>query len=141
MKKYIAKTIDDLLPIAHDIIANYPDERIFLLEGDMGAGKTTFAKYFGKALGSADNICSPTFALVNQYLTQDYENIYHFDFYRIEDPTEAFDIGFEEYLYSGDYCLIEWSQRVIDLIPPSAIIIQITEIEEKARRIRVISPN
>lgn len=131
---YFAQTLEDLDLIAGRILQENPFQRIFLLEGVMGAGKTTLTKSLCKALGSKDNITSPTFSIVNEYLGQ-YGEIYHFDFYRIDKPSQAFDIGFEEYIYSGNYCFIEWAERVKDLLPNKYVIIEILEIEDRKRKI------
>lgn len=90
--------------------------KIFLIDGEMGAGKTTLIKSICKYLGVTDTVSSPSFSLVNEY-EGDNCVIYHFDFYRIKDQDEALAIGFEEYEYTGDYLFIEWSERIADLIP------------------------
>ena len=89
------------------------DRRVFAFYGQMGAGKTTFIKAVCETLGVEDVITSPTFAIVNEYWTRDGEPLYHFDFYRIEDPDDATRIGFQDYLYSGSYCFIEWTDKVV----------------------------
>lgn len=131
---YIAEKLEDLDLIAGKIIQDNPFQRIFLLEGVMGAGKTTLTKSLCNALGSKDNITSPTFSIVNEYIG-DYGEIYHFDFYRIDKPSQAFDIGFEEYIYSGNYCFIEWGERVKDLLPNKYVIIEINELHDRQRQI------
>lgn len=134
---YIANSISDLKLIAQKIIENYKNDRIFILEGKMGAGKTTLTKYICEILGANDNVCSPTFAIVNQYYSEKAGDIYHFDFYRINKEQEAFDIGFEEYLYSGNYCFIEWAEKVINLLPLHYITISIKEIQDQKREISI----
>ncbi|HEX5002492.1 MAG TPA: tRNA (adenosine(37)-N6)-threonylcarbamoyltransferase complex ATPase subunit type 1 TsaE [Bacteroidia bacterium] len=98
----------ELHPVADEILGLFPADRIFTLEGPMGSGKTTLVQAFCKALGCNDTVASPTFTLVNEYRSNKGEPLYHFDFYRINSPAEVFDMGFEEYLYSGNYCFIEW---------------------------------
>lgn len=105
LQKYMSAIVDF---IAHDTI--------LLLNGQMGAGKTTFTKYFCAYLGVNDLVNSPTFSIVNEYKLKT-NAIYHFDFYRIKDETEALDIGVEDYFYSGNLCIIEWSERIPSLIP------------------------
>lgn len=132
---FIANSISELQTIAQQIIDSYKDDRIFILEGEMGAGKTTLTKSICKHLGANDNVCSPTFAIVNQYFSEKAGDIYHFDFYRINKEQEAFDIGFEEYLYIGNYCFIEWAEKVSNLLPPHYIIISIKETQDQKREI------
>lgn len=104
----LPKIVADILPqIEHDVI---------LFRGEMGAGKTTLIKEFLNQLGSEDNVSSPTYALVNEYQTPK-GSVYHFDFYRINGEDEAYDMGWEEYAYSGNLCLVEWPERIESLIP------------------------
>ena len=109
-------------------------EKIFLFQGEMGAGKTSLIKSICLQLGMLENVSSPTYSLVNEYVFQ-HGNIYHFDFFRIKNESEAFDLGFEEYLTSGDYCFIEWPEMIPNLWPDSFISIKIVEDAEGARRI------
>ena len=134
---FIANSIFELQTIAQQIIDSYKDDRIFILEGEMGAGKTTLTKSICKHLGANDNVCSPTFAIVNQYYSEKAGDIFHFDFYRINKEQEAFDIGFEEYLYSGNYCFIEWAEKVSNLLPLHYIIISIKETQDQKREITI----
>lgn len=130
MTQIICKSIEELPIIAKSVLEKYPEERIFLLRGAMGAGKTTFMQAVARELQSNDTVSSPTFAIVNQYKTNDNHYIYHFDFYRIKNLKEAIDIGFEEYLYSGEYCFIEWAENVEELLPDDAINISISVDED-----------
>ncbi len=107
-------------------------EKFFVFEGGMAAGKTTFIKAFCAELGVEDGVSSPTFSIVNEY-TSPKGVVYHFDFYRIKSLQEAYDIGYEEYFYSGSYCLVEWPQLVESLLPSSYIRVGI-RIEEDGRR-------
>ena len=134
---FIANSISELQTIAQQIIDSYKNDRIFILEGEMGAGKTTLTKSICKHLEANDNVCSPTFAIVNQYFSEKAGDIYHFDFYRINKEQEAFDIGFEEYLYSGNYCFIEWAEKVSNLLPLHYIIISIKETQDQKREITI----
>jgi tRNA threonylcarbamoyladenosine biosynthesis protein TsaE len=99
----------------------------------MGAGKTTFIQSVCKALGSGDNVTSPTFALINEYKTDKLLSIFHFDFYRINNIGEAFDLGYEDYLYSGNYCLIEWPEMIEPLLPANIVKVKI-EVDEDGKR-------
>lgn len=136
MTKYIATTLEDLPKIAQQIIEENTDQRIFLLEGDMGAGKTTLTKAICDFFEVEENVCSPTFAIVNEYLSSKVGKIFHFDFYRLNKEEEAFDIGIEEYLYSGYYCFLEWSQKIKNLIPSHYVRVVINETENKQREIK-----
>ena len=137
MTKYIATTLEDLPKIAQQIIEENTDQRIFLLEGDMGAGKTTLTKAICDFFEVEENVCSPTFAIVNEYLSPNAGKIFHFDFYRLNKEEEAFDIGIEEYLYSGYYCFLEWSQKIKNLIPSHYVRVVINETENKQREIKI----
>ena len=106
-------------------------KKVFAFNGQMGAGKTTFIKAICEALGVKDTISSPTFSLVNEYLSGNGEKIYHFDFYRIKDPSEAYDMGFEEYVYSKGYCFIEWPEKIDELLPKECVKVNITVEGEK----------
>jgi len=108
------------------------DAKIFVFEGEMGAGKTTFIKTVCEELGITDVVSSPTFSIVNEYETPD-ATVYHFDFYRIKNIREAYDIGYEEYFYSGNICLIEWPERVAELLPENYIRVEITVISPERR--------
>lgn len=131
----IVYTLVDIDLVAHRLLA-YLTERVIVFRGEMGAGKTTLIKALVKAMGSSDTVSSPTFALVNPYMSEE-GTIYHFDFYRIKKEEEAFDIGFEEYLYSGDWCFIEWAERVPSYLPEKYIAIDIEVIDANTRRLKV----
>lgn len=118
---------------AKKLISTFPDKRVFAFYGKMGAGKTTFIQSICKHLGSGDNVTSPTFALINEYNTPDMSSIYHFDFYRIEDLEEAFDLGYEDYIYSGEYCLIEWPEMIESLLPEGMVEVKI-EVDPNDQR-------
>ncbi|MCK5857529.1 MAG: tRNA (adenosine(37)-N6)-threonylcarbamoyltransferase complex ATPase subunit type 1 TsaE [Bacteroidales bacterium] len=121
------------------ILAKYPNQRIFVLDGEMGTGKTTFSTQFAKALGSLDHPSSPTFSIVNVYLRENGEEIYHFDFYRLEQFQEALDIGIEEYFESGNYCFIEWPDIVKRLLPDSYVNIKIENTDNLDERLLEIT--
>lgn len=122
----------DLDEAAGKLLSFAAGEKIFVFEGDMGAGKTTFIKSIAKALGVGDLVSSPTFSIVNEYDAAG-QPVYHFDFYRINDLREAYDIGYEEYFYSGNICLIEWPQKITPLLPGSYIKIEISIVSESER--------
>ena len=126
----------DNLPIAKEILTIFKEERIFAFYGDLGAGKTTFIKSLCYALGVEDNVSSPTFNLVNEYWAETL-GVYHFDFYRIKSEIEAYDIGCDEYFDSGEYCLIEWPEKIPTLLPPDRIDIYIEHLNNENRTIRI----
>ena len=111
---------------------------MFAFYGGMGAGKTTFIKAVCEQLGVKDAVTSPTFAIVNEYAS-DFGPVYHFDFYRIDDIEEAYDMGCEEYFYSGETCIVEWSEKARELIPDDAWQVRI-EKKENSRNIELICP-
>jgi len=110
------------------------DEKIFLFYGDMGAGKTTFIKSLCASLGTDETVTSPTFSIVNEYQGKT-AKIYHFDFYRLKKQDEALDMGYEEYFYSGDYCLIEWPEKIADLLPQHYIRVDIQVLGGEKRQL------
>jgi len=115
------------------LLDTFPEERVFAFYGGMGAGKTTFIKALCRELGSADYVTSPTFALINEYSTSNGSVIYHFDFYRIKKIEEAFDLGYEDYIYSGNYCFIEWPEMIESLLPEGIVEVRIREAEKGVR--------
>ncbi|MCZ8354561.1 MAG: tRNA (adenosine(37)-N6)-threonylcarbamoyltransferase complex ATPase subunit type 1 TsaE [Cyclobacteriaceae bacterium] len=126
----------DLDELAKKLITQH-SLKIWLMLGEMGAGKTTFVKSFCKALQVVDNMSSPTFSIVNEYKTESQSSVFHFDFYRIKNQQEAFDIGVEEYFYSNEYCFIEWPERIPDLLPEQWMQVSITIENENQRTIQV----
>lgn len=131
-----AKKLSDLRFAAHKLIDFANGERVFLFDGEMGAGKTTFIKEVCCFLGSNDNPSSPTYSIVNEYVYPE-GKIYHFDFFRIKSESEAYDLGFEEYLTSGEYCFIEWPERIENLWPDRFVKVSITLDTDDARLIDV----
>lgn len=117
---------------AQTLLAYAQDEIFFVFEGEMGAGKTTLIKAIAKAMGVTEVVSSPTFSIVNQYDAAG-NIIYHFDFYRIKNLQEAYDIGYEEYFYSGDVCFIEWPERIPELLPEHYVKIEIAIAGEQER--------
>lgn len=115
--------------VARKILDEFPDERIFAFFGNLGAGKTTMIKAFCDLLGVDDKVTSPSFAIVNEYHCSNDELVYHFDLYRIKKLEEVLDIGYEEYIYSGWYCFLEWADKMETLLPGSCIHISIDKNE------------
>ncbi len=121
---------------AHRFIEAMGDNTVFAMYGKMGAGKTTFIKAVCECLGVEDVINSPTFAIVNEYRSSSSELIYHFDFYRIKKLEEVYDMGYEDYFYSGALCFIEWPELIEELLPAEAVKVTIEEQEDGSRLIR-----
>ena len=124
---------------ALDILDVHPDARVYAFEGQMGAGKTTFIKQLCEQMGSADVVNSPTFAIVNVYdVERPYKGeVYHFDCYRLKDIREAMDFGAEEYLYSGNYCFIEWPALIEPLLPDDTVWVKIVPQENGDRQLTI----
>lgn len=120
-----------------DILREKEPHRVFAFDGQMGAGKTTFIKYLCEQMGTMDVVNSPTFAIVNVYdIEQPYRGeVYHFDCYRLRDIREAMDFGAEEYLYSGNYCFIEWPEKIDALLPEDVVRIKIEPLANGDRRL------
>ena len=134
--EYISENIIDLELIGKKII-KYSNKKsnIFTFEGEMGVGKTALIKIILKHLKVKDLVKSPTFSIVNEYLTSDNKIIYHFDFFRIKDKIEVINIGFEDYLDSSNFCFIEWPNRIKNLLPNDINKIKMEYISEKKRKI------
>ena len=116
MSTYQAKTLCDLKVIATELQNEFGTHRVIAFYGEMGVGKTTLIKELCAQLGVEDIPNSPTFSIVNEYLTQKGATLYHFDFYRIEEEEEVYDLGYEDYFYSGNYCFVEWPEKIMNLL-------------------------
>lgn len=128
-------SIKGLEKAAEKLVETFAEQRVFAFYGKMGAGKTTFIQAICRTLGSSDNVTSPTFALINEYKTPEQNSIFHFDFYRIKNLEEAFDLGYEDYLYSGSYCLIEWPEMIEPLLPEKMVEVKIEVNNDESRTI------
>ena len=129
-------TLKKLSSIAAEIISSVKNKTL-LFYGEMGVGKTTLIKEICRQLGILDNISSPTFSLVNEYQTSEEEKVFHFDFYRIEQEEEAFDIGIEEYFDSDAWCLVEWPENIENLLPLGAAQIHLSILDDEQRNIQL----
>ncbi len=135
--KIIIKDKSHLHEAAHKFISLTSGKKIFAFFGSMGAGKTTIIKAICEVLGAKDIVTSPTFTLINEYLTSYGEAIYHIDFYRIKKPDEVFDLGIEEYLSSGSYCFIEWPELAEGVLPPETVNVRITVKDDEKRILKI----
>ena len=135
-KQSVQYRLDEIKTIAQQLLSFAGSTRVFLFNGEMGAGKTTFIKAICRELGVTDQATSPTFSIVNEYVAGD-KKVYHFDFYRLKNQTEALDMGCEEYFYSGNYCFIEWPSQIPDLLPLHYVDVSIDVLAGGGREISV----
>ena len=133
----IKSELENLSNTATQVIETCKGAKTWLFEGEMGSGKTTLISEICKQFGVKNRVQSPTFSIVNEYQTIDNQIIYHFDCYRLKNINEAFDIGLEEYLSSGNYCFVEWPDLILELIDDPFCRIQIEKISQNERSIRV----
>ena len=128
------ENLDNIRAAAREFIQNMGDAHVFAFYGKMGAGKTTFVKAICEELGVKDVITSPTFAIINEY--EGDETIYHFDFYRIKKLEEVYDMGYEDYFYSGALCFIEWPKLIEEILPDDAVRVSIIEQQDGSRLVK-----
>lgn len=128
--------INDINRAAAEFLEKIGDKKVIAFYASMGAGKTTFTAALCSQLGVLNPVCSPTFTIVNEYLTESDDLIYHFDFYRINKLSEAVDIGFEGYIYSGYLCLIEWAENIEELLPDDCLRVYVEVEADLSRTIR-----
>jgi tRNA threonylcarbamoyladenosine biosynthesis protein TsaE len=133
-EQYICRSMNELPGLAQELIRFCNNEKIILFKGEMGAGKTTFIKSVCDFLQVESVVSSPTFSLVNEY-SSSHGVVYHFDFYRLKNEAEALDIGVEEYFYSGNYCLIEWPDKIPSLIPSAYVTVTIELLDDDQRQL------
>jgi tRNA threonylcarbamoyladenosine biosynthesis protein TsaE len=137
MSELIIESPEKIQQPAREFLEILGAKKVVAFYGEMGAGKTTFIKALCRELNVVDGVSSPTFALVYEYHTPDDSVIYHFDFYRINSPTELFDLGYEDYFYSGDLCFIEWPEKAVHLIPQDAVKVTILVQNDGKRIIKI----
>ena len=130
----IVFTLDELELVTQKVIDQHPS-KVILFHGEMGVGKTTLIKQLCKTLGVSSATSSPTFSLVNEYETIDDQVVYHFDFYRLKNEMEALDMGADDYFYSGNWCFIEWAEKIPSLIPDEHAVITIELVENGKRHL------
>jgi tRNA threonylcarbamoyladenosine biosynthesis protein TsaE len=139
MKTIKIPSLDTIDQAAENFLDAMGEVNIVAFSGEMGAGKTTLIQALCRRLGVSSEVNSPTFSLVNQYFTQEGQSIFHFDLYRIEEPSELFDMGYEEYFFSGDLCFIEWPEKASHLIPEEALRVNIKVHEDQSRELQFSS--
>lgn len=137
-KIFYANKVQELYEIAKAIVEVFKNEKKIVFFGEMGVGKTTLIKFICKVLNVQDVVTSPTFSVVNEYQDKDGNSLYHFDFYRIKNQEELFDLGLEEYIYSDNYCFIEWPEKADKLLSDNFVKVQMTKNKE-CRIIKVIT--
>jgi len=130
----ITFSLEQIDEVASQLLAANPN-KVILFHGEMGVGKTTLIKALAKTLGVKDATSSPTFSLVNEYQTSENRLLYHFDVYRLKNESEAYDMGIEDYLYSGNWCFIEWAEKIPNLIPEQHSVIEIKLTAEGKRKV------
>jgi tRNA threonylcarbamoyladenosine biosynthesis protein TsaE len=130
--KILIHSLNDINQAAKDFINKTKGHQIFAFYGEMGAGKTTFINALLNEMGIEDHSSSPTFSIVNEYLSPKFGTVYHFDFYRIENEMEALDIGIEEIIYGDEYCFMEWPSKIENLLPENTVNVKIS-VEDKCR--------
>lgn len=121
MTERIIRSVEELPAVAEELLRSRPEARVFAFYGELGAGKTTLIKAVCKALRAQDIVQSPSFAIINEYRLPDGEPVFHFDFYRIRKLEEVYDLGYEDYFFSGHYCFIEWPELTGDLLPEGTV--------------------
>ncbi len=141
MKTYSVTSVDSLKPIAVELLSLLSESHVVALEGQMGAGKTTFVQQVLKSMGVEELDGSPTYSLINQYESPFYGTVYHLDLYRLNSLEEIFDIGIEELLYQKCICLIEWPEKMIELLPDNTIWVYLRVEEDLSRTITIKNDN
>lgn len=126
-------SLEEIDRAAEQLVDLFGQHRKIALSGEMGSGKTTIIQALCRVMGVEDIVASPTFALINEYFTPDGGSVYHFDLYRIEDITELYDIGYEDYFYSDAYCFIEWPEKAMELMPGDVLMLSIQVLEDGTR--------
>jgi tRNA threonylcarbamoyladenosine biosynthesis protein TsaE len=133
----ICNSVDELPEVANSVITFAGTNKIWLFYGEMGSGKTTLIKNICDLLKVEENVSSPTYSIVNEYQNDEGDIFYHFDFYRLKNEGEAFDIGYEDYFFSGNYCFIEWPEKIPNLIPEGSLKIAISVLDNSSRLIQM----
>lgn len=139
-KTFIAQSVENLPDIAGEILSLIDQFPVVAFYGPMGVGKTTFIKTICHKMDVEDTVNSPSFAIINEYLTKKGKRIFHFDFYRLRNDEELFDLGYEDYFYTGDVCLLEWPEKILNYLPDNRLNILLEELPDGSREIRISFP-
>lgn len=137
MARFYIDNVDNIQSVAAEFLNSYQNYRVFAFYGELGSGKTTFIKALCRELGVVDLVSSPSFALIHEYQSARSGKLYHFDFYRMKKLDEAYDIGYEDYFYSSNYCFIEWADKAEPLLPSGTLRINIIPDESSGRILEV----
>jgi len=138
MNKFLISSIDKIDQVAAEFVRTYNKPAVFCFYGSMGAGKTTFIQALCRKLDVVDVVNSPSFAIVNEYDTITGDSVYHFDFYRLKEEDEAFDLGYEDYFFSDSYCFVEWPEKIASLLPQKRYDVKVTVLPDDTREIEVV---
>ncbi|TLX73875.1 tRNA (adenosine(37)-N6)-threonylcarbamoyltransferase complex ATPase subunit type 1 TsaE [Labilibacter sediminis] len=138
MNTFLIPSIDKIDQVAREFLQTFKQPAVFCFYGAMGAGKTTFIQALCEELKVVDVVNSPSFAIVNEYDTDAGDQVYHFDFYRLKEEEEAFDLGYEDYFFSGNYCFVEWPEKISSLLPQKRYDVKITVLEDMTRQVEVV---
>ncbi|MBL7112363.1 MAG: tRNA (adenosine(37)-N6)-threonylcarbamoyltransferase complex ATPase subunit type 1 TsaE [Bacteroidales bacterium] len=141
MVTFRIENLGEIRKTAKNFLDHFRSNRIFAFYGPLGSGKTTFIKALCEELQAEDNVSSPSFSIVNEYSSKGNGEIYHFDFYRLEKQEEVYDLGYEEYFYTGKFCFIEWPDIVKDILPEETIHVRIQPNASSARLLKVFDPS
>jgi tRNA threonylcarbamoyladenosine biosynthesis protein TsaE len=137
MNTFTASSLAEINSVANELIIHFAGKKVIAFYGEMGVGKTTLIKALCKAMGVTDVVSSPTYSLVNEYVTSTGSTVFHFDFYRINSIEEVYDMGFEEYFDSGNYCFVEWPEKVAELLPNKVLKIALSLAAHDVRSIHI----
>ncbi len=140
MKQIVVNNLQGLEAAASQVLSEMGQNKILAISGKMGAGKTTFIKALCNVLGVTDVVSSPTFSLVNEYVSEDNGSIYHFDLYRLKKINEVYDIGYEEYFFSDHFCFVEWPELILELLPDSYVYLRIEVCDDDQRLLKLVDP-